>query len=177
VNGGTAVGFKLDPELEKQILAMPGVTVSGPAVLPADGHPAPKPKIFRQPSEAPPSTPPAVLLPPDPFDGMNKVERAYAECVLAPALAAGAIRGWKYESHNFRIADRTWFLPDFEVLCGDLSLELVEIKALWGNGKFGWKDDAIVKWKACRELYPWYRWRALAGRKKGSIWTWEEWRG
>lgn len=96
---------------------------------------------------------------------MNKLEQQYA-WFLGDLLKAGLIRGWRFESLKVRLADRTWYTPDFCVLFNDGMRAMVETK--------GWcRDDAAVKFKIAEELYPEYVWMMI-GKVKG---TWKVMRG
>lgn len=79
-------------------------------------------------------------------DRMNKTETKYAEC-LETQRRAGKILFWRYESVKFRLADRTWYIPDFYIMRPDGTLEIHETK--------GWmEDDANVKIKTVAEQFP-----------------------
>lgn len=81
---------------------------------------------------------------------MNKREARYA-AELELRRRAGEIKQWAFEAVKFRLADRTFYTPDFVVWNNDGTMECVEIK--------GWmEDDAAVKWKVVQELYPNIRW-------------------
>lgn len=102
--------------------------------------------------------------PPNPSRRMNELETAYAER-LQILKAAGEIVAYWFENFKVRMADRTWYTPDFLVVTSDLTIEIHEVKGHW-------KDDARVKWKTCAELYPIFKWLAIQ-RKKGE-WKVEE---
>lgn len=95
---------------------------------------------------------------------MNKTESAYAQTVLDPRLAAGEIVAYWFESHKLRLADNTWYTPDFMVQLESGEIEYHEIKGHW-------EDDARVKIKVVASLYP-FRFVAIQ-RKKGE-WIIEE---
>jgi hypothetical protein len=97
---------------------------------------------------------------------MNRTERAY-ESRLKIMEHIGQIRRFAFESVKLRLADRTWYTPDFLVVTQDGSVEFHEVKGFW-------RDDARVKWKVAAELNPWARFVA-AKLVKGK---WEhEWYG
>lgn len=77
---------------------------------------------------------------------MNKLESAYAQ-VLEFRKRAGEVLWYAYESMNLRLADKTFWKPDFLVLMADGSLEIHECK-----GHF--EDHARVRVKVAAELYP-----------------------
>lgn len=61
---------------------------------------------------------------------------------------------------KLRLANKTWYTPDFVTLHEDGRIMVWEVK--------GWlRDDAAVKLKVAAEQYPWFRF-ALAFWKKGQ---------
>lgn len=89
---------------------------------------------------------------------MNKTEAAYAE-QLENLRIGGYLRWWKYGTLSLRLADRTWYRPDFLVEARGGQLEIHEVKGHW-------EDDARVKFKVAAELYPMFRFFAV--RREGS---------
>ena len=77
---------------------------------------------------------------------MNRLEAAYA-LELDRQLKAGEILMWKFESIKLRLADRTWYNPDFLVMTPDGELQLHETKGFM-------EDDANVKLKVTAETFP-----------------------
>lgn len=86
---------------------------------------------------------------------MNKTEEAYA-AELELRLRAGEVAWYRFEAIKLRLAKRTWYTPDFLIGYADGTMEFVEIK-----GGFV-RDDAAVKVKVAREMYPMFRWKALS---------------
>lgn len=78
---------------------------------------------------------------------MNKTEAAYAEH-LELQRRAGAVEWFKFEALKFRLADNTFYTPDFLVLMTSGFLEAHEVK-----GGF-WMEDARVKIKVAASIYP-----------------------
>jgi hypothetical protein len=78
---------------------------------------------------------------------MNKTEQRMA-ADLALEKACGAIRWWGFEAVKIRLADKTWYTPDFCIIHNDGSTEFRETKGHW-------EDDARVKFKVAAELFPW----------------------
>jgi hypothetical protein len=76
---------------------------------------------------------------------MNKTEVAYAN-VLELRKKGGEIKRWAFEPIKFRLADKTYYTPDFMVVKEDL-IEFHEVKGFW-------EDDARVKIKVVAELFP-----------------------
>ena len=95
---------------------------------------------------------------------MNKTEAAYA----AHLDADPDIVWWKFEGLKLRLADKTFYSPDFFVMRRDGALEAHEVKGFW-------EDDARVKIKVAASLYP-FRFLALqpAAKKHGGGWKVEE---
>jgi hypothetical protein len=85
---------------------------------------------------------------------MNKWEKRYAQEILEPLRFAREIFDYKYQSLKFEIAYRTWYTPDFAVWYYSGKIEIIEIKGFL-------RDDAAVKFKACREHYGILRWRMV----------------
>ena len=94
---------------------------------------------------------------------MNKTEQAYASH-LEQLKRSGLIQWWAFEPVSIRLADRTFYRPDFAVVGVDGSLEFHEVKARWGDGKAGWEDDARVKIKVAAETFPAFFLAAWPGR-------------
>lgn len=77
---------------------------------------------------------------------MNNLERDYA-AALEGARIAGQIARWDFEPEALRLADRTFYHPDFRVLRVDGTVEFHEVKGFW-------EDDARVKIKVAAEMHP-----------------------
>ena len=98
-----------------------------------------------------------------PTGQMNKTEAAYA-AHLEILKRTGDIRAYWFEALKLRLADKTFFTPDFLVLGRDNQVECHEVKGFW-------QDDARVKIKVAAAQYP-FRFRAV--KKRGSFWDYEE---
>lgn len=98
---------------------------------------------------------------------MNKTEMAYA-ATLEQRRTAGEVAWYKFEGVKFRLADNTFYTPDFAVMLADGALEAHEVKGLW-------QDDARAKIKIAADLYP-LRFVAIQARPKkdGGGWKVEE---
>jgi hypothetical protein len=103
--------------------------------------------------------------------GMNRVEQQY-EQHLRERFMVGEIRWYLFEPIKLRLADNTYYTPDFLVVTNDLSLEAHEVKAEWKTGKPGWEDDARVKIKVAAEHFP-IRFIGVCRRRDGS-WEFED---
>lgn len=77
---------------------------------------------------------------------MNRTEAAYADHLEAQRVA-GKVLWWKFEGLKLRLADNTFYTPDFAVMTAARTLEVHEVKGHWA-------DDARVKIKVAAELYP-----------------------
>ena len=77
---------------------------------------------------------------------MNSTEKAYA-AHLEMRKMAGEILWYRFEGMKFRLANNTFYTPDFCVMTSDCALEAHEVKGLW-------QDDAKVKIKVASEMYP-----------------------
>lgn len=95
-------------------------------------------------------------------DGMNKTERAYADHLEALARA-GQIGFWDREPEKLRLADNTFYTPDFRVLTLERHIEFHEVKGYW-------RDDARVKIKVAARLHPY---RFVAVHRRGATWEYE----
>jgi hypothetical protein len=90
---------------------------------------------------------------------MNKTEERYAD-QLELRRRVGEIREWAFEPENLRLADRTFYAPDFRVILANGEVEMHEVKGYW-------RDDALVKIKVAASLHPY---RFIAVQWKGGDW-------
>lgn len=103
---------------------------------------------------------------------MNRTEEQYAHH-LEERRIVGEIRWWAYEAWKFRLADKTYYTPDFIVVDNALRIEAHEVKAVWQKaGKVGWEEDARVKIKCAAEIHP-VRFLAVSRNRDGG-WDVEE---
>lgn len=77
---------------------------------------------------------------------MNKTEAAY-EQVLAARRHTGEILWYRFEGHKLRLADNTFYTPDFAVIVASGALEFHEVKGHW-------TDKARAKTKVAAAQYP-----------------------
>lgn len=87
----------------------------------------------------------------------NKTEAAY-EKELELQKQAGLIVWYRFEGVKLRLADNTFYTPDFAVMTANGLMEMREIKGFW-------EDDARVKIKVAAEMYP-FRFIAIKPRAK-----------
>lgn len=104
----------------------------------------------------------------------NKLEAAY-ERHLETLERAGIIEGFKFEGIKLRLADNTFYTPDFLVFAEDGVVELHDTKGTTkkkrsdGSKVAGpWiEEDAKIKLKVVAELYPF---RVMAVFKTSDGW-------
>ena len=92
------------------------------------------------------SNPPFRALGRLPIGSMNKTESAY-DLHLRELEHLGLVLWHKFEALKLRLADNTFYTPDFAVLMRDGAVEMHEIKGFW-------LDDARVKIKVAASIYP-----------------------
>lgn len=98
---------------------------------------------------------------------MNKTEAAYA-ALLEAQKAAGEVAWYKFEAIKLRLADNTFYTPDFAVMLRSGALEMHEVKGFW-------TDDGRVKIKVAADMHP-FRFVAIRpkAKKDGGGWAVEE---
>lgn len=98
----------------------------------------------------------------------NKTEQRYEDEVLRPAYMAGEIVWYRFEGLKLRLADNTFYTPDFAVMLANSQIECHETKGFW-------RDDARQKIKIAADMYP-FRFIALKvkAKKDGGGWAIEE---
>jgi hypothetical protein len=98
---------------------------------------------------------------------MNKTEAAYSEHLEARRVA-GKVFWYGFEAVKLRLADNTFYTPDFAVLDASGIIEMHEVKGFW-------QDDARVKIKVAADRYP-FRFRAVKviAKSKGGGWEFED---
>ena len=95
---------------------------------------------------------------------MNKTEAAYA-ATLDARRYAGEVAWFKFEGVKLRLADNTFYTPDFAVMLADGALEMHEVKGFW-------QDDARAKIKIAADLYP-MRFIAVQAKSKKDGGGWK----
>lgn len=98
---------------------------------------------------------------------MNRTEAAYA-AHLERRKIAGEVAWYKFEGVKLRLADNTFYTPDYAVMLVSGEIECHEVKGLW-------LDDAKVKIKVAADLYP-FRFIAVKAKAKkdGGGWAIED---
>jgi hypothetical protein len=77
---------------------------------------------------------------------MNKTEAEYA-ALLEQRRRAGEVAWFKFEGVKLRLADNTFYTPDFAVMLVGGAMQMHEVKGHW-------MDDARAKIKIAADLYP-----------------------
>lgn len=95
---------------------------------------------------------------------MNKTEAAYQQ-ILELQRQAGEILWYKFEGIKFRLADKTFYSPDFVVLNALGQVEVHEVKGFM-------LEDANVKIKVAADMYPFVFKLVRLGR--GRTWDIQE---
>lgn len=76
---------------------------------------------------------------------------------LETMMFARRLRRFRYEPMRLRLADGSWYKPDFLVEHNDGRLELEEVKGYR-------REAAIVRFKVARELYPMFTFTMITKR-------------
>ena len=97
----------------------------------------------------------------------NKTEEAYGNHLEA-MRKEGKIVWYRFEGLKLRLADNTFYTPDYAVMRSTGQIECHEVKGHW-------QDDARVKIKVAAEMYP-FRFVAVKTRakKEGGGWVIED---
>lgn len=105
---------------------------------------------------------------------MNRTEEAFSAILDAhPRVAL-----WRFEPVKLRLADATFYEPDFLVITEDGRVCFVEVKTRWGGknhaGKAGWTEDSRVKVKVAAEtFFEFDFYAAVAPSKRSLAWEFE----
>jgi hypothetical protein len=81
-------------------------------------------------------------------DGMNGLESDFLVTVIVPDVEAGKILWWMFEAIKFRLADNTFYTPDFCVMRDDYELVAYEVKGGW------FPEHNRVKTKVAADRFP-----------------------
>lgn len=95
---------------------------------------------------------------------MNKTEQAYANH-LETLKQIGQIKAWWFEPEGLRLANRSFYHPDFRVMLDNNLIEFHEVKGFF-------RDDAKDKIKMAAEVHWLYRFVVV--RKVKGGWSFEE---
>lgn len=97
---------------------------------------------------------------------MNGLEKKYA-AHLDIRKAVGEIKAWGFERMKLRLAPKTYYSPDFEIVMTDDSIQLHETKGHW-------EDDARVKVKVAAAMFPEFRFVGVQWVRVMKNWKYEE---
>lgn len=92
----------------------------------------------------------------------NKTESAYG-AVLEMRKRAGEVAWYAFEGVKLRLADLTFYTPDFAVMLTSGEMEMHEVKGFW-------EDDARVKIKVAASLFPF---RFIGVKSVRGAWEYE----
>jgi len=101
---------------------------------------------------------------------MNKTEAARAER-LTLWLHAGTILRFDFQPEKLRLADNTFYTPDFRVVHADGSITMEDVKGAKGS-RYWCEEDAKIKIKLAAELHP-YRF-VIVWTIGGGVWLSED---
>ena len=96
---------------------------------------------------------------------MNKTESSYSQ-YLETLRHAGEIVWFKFEGVKLRLADNTFYTPDFMVMGANGLIEMHEVKGFW-------MDDARAKIKIAADMYP-FRFLAIKAKAKKNGGGWDQ---
>ena len=102
------------------------------------------------------------------IERMNGLEARYAGLLEGKKLS-GSIISWHFENMKLRLADNTFYTPDFMVMVYDGSISFHETKGFW-------RDDARVKIKMAAEQFPMFSFIAVQWDRKKKEWSFEYFR-
>jgi len=92
---------------------------------------------------------------------MNNLEKSYA-AFLDVLYKSGEITYYEFEPIKLRLADKTFYTPDFLVISNDGLIELHETKGFW-------RDDARVKIKVAAEQHFYIKFIAIQLNNKNWV--------
>lgn len=93
----------------------------------------------------------------------NKTEQAYEDLLKAMQIS-GEILWYKFEGLKLRLADNTFYTPDFFIMKSDGQLEAHEVKGFA-------MDDSVVKIKVAAEIFPFvFKMAKVRPKKLGGGW-------
>jgi len=92
----------------------------------------------------------------------SRTEAAYAARLNTLRLS-GEISAWRHHSIRFRLADGTWYTPDFEVVTPECK-EIHEVKGFM-------REAARVRFRAAADLWPEYKWVVVSLDPRTKQWA------
>jgi hypothetical protein len=88
---------------------------------------------------------------------MNQSEARFSR-LLDAMQQQGRIREWRFQAVKLRLADLTWYTPDFRVITAEGLVIFIEFKGSWSAPH---QDDSRVKLKVAAEQFTDCRWMAF----------------
>lgn len=98
---------------------------------------------------------------------MNGLEKRFLVEIVEPMVLEGTVKYWHFEGIKLRLADKTWWTPDFWLILSDGKVVAAEVKGHW-------EDDARVKVKIAAEAFPWLHIQAWMRDQKTKQWKRED---
>lgn len=98
---------------------------------------------------------------PGPRRKMNGLERFYAE-ELERRRLAGEILSWQFEGIRLKLAEGSWYKPDFFVVTREGYFEIHETKGRW-------QEAARVRIRVAAERYPFFHFVAIKADSRGGL--------
>ena len=95
---------------------------------------------------------------------MNQLEKRYRDHLHLLRIN-GDVLWFKYNALKLRLAEKTFYIPDFAVVFSDYTIGIDEVKGHW-------EDDARVKIKVAAATYP-FRFRAVTWDRQTQAWEYE----
>ena len=102
---------------------------------------------------------------------MNKTESHYASSVLEPMLKSGAILWYAFEPFKLRLGPKNFYTPDFGVIASGGAMQMHEVKAVWGETRVGFRDDARQKIRDAAQTYQFFQFIVAARRSDKTMRT------
>ena len=105
---------------------------------------------------------------------MNKTEERYS-WQLEAKKQAGEVLWWAFEPVKLRLADKTFYSPDFLVVMADSTIEMHEVKQARAGQRTYYTDDSRVKIKVAAAAYPMFGFvgATLRAKRDGGHWEYE----
>jgi hypothetical protein len=102
--------------------------------------------------------------------GMNELEKSYS-LELEYRKIHKVILDFKFEKIKLKLADGTYYIPDFMVVNTDGTIHFHEVKGTWKGQKHAhWEDDARVKIKVAAQMFPEFKFIAVSKRQENGQW-------
>lgn len=101
--------------------------------------------------------------------GPNRTEQRFADGLEFMKTDIKSIRDYDFTPEKFRMADRTFYHPDFRVTLHSGLNIFIEVKVAKDNGEILWTDDGAVKCKTLPELHPIVLYLAVYHGKSGWV--------